>query len=307
MRHKYAFVFPGQGSQKLGKLDLLYNQYSCVQEKFNQASDILGYNVYKFLVNSGQDELSKIELSSPIILTIGVSFYDLAKKIYGIEPAVLAGHSLGEYTALTCAGFLSFEDTLKLVVYRAKLARKICMQTHGVMGIVFHPIKDVERICKKMRAANNNIWISCYNSPTQACVVGEERVVNEFKKMVSNIGIKVKIMKNNAPFHSGMMKDCMTDLGTYIEGIQINKPNKTVLSDVYAKPYTLSNFKSNLVSQFIYPVQWMEVINKCQKLNIDTFLEMSSVSILSRLINETDSSLNTIGLYQPDQINKLLQ
>ena len=285
---KFAFIFPGQSSQRKGMLLELYQESQTVKQTFTEASEILGYNVADTCFNDDSNRLMDIAVSAPIILTTGVAAYRHIQKHYSIKPMLAAGHSLGEYTALTCAGVLSFEQALPLVTYRSELAKRVMSEHSGVMSVIFKISEsEVEELCKQMRRSGAQVWISCYNSDQQVCVAGRVEDIAVLEKQAKLLGASFKRLVGNAPYHTPLMRDAVEELRGFLQGCTISAPRYPIVSNVSMQPYTEFSTIENLLLQLQHPVKWHHTIQYITKQNTDTFIELGSGQILTRLLGAT--------------------
>ncbi len=303
---RITYIFPGQGSQRTGIFSELYQESNLIRETFQEASEMLGYDVHNVCMTYDKVKLSNIAISSPIILTLGVAAYRHITQEYKLKPAFMAGHSLGEYTALTCAGCFSFKQALDLVQFRAQLAQKTMQETNGIMVVVYNiDSYKVERLCLDMRKSGCDVWISCYNSNKQVCVVGKENNISIFEKHVNKEGASAKRMNSNAPFHSPLMNSVTGELKAYLEDMTIAEPNCTIFSNYYTKPYSKENAVNNLVQQFVSPVMWVDSVNRIIRQNIDAFIELGAGNILKDLIHAIDPTCLMLGYEKSEDREKI--
>ncbi|WP_020619072.1 ACP S-malonyltransferase [Paenibacillus daejeonensis] len=306
---KFAFIFPGQSSQRKGMLLELYQESNTVRQTFTEASEILGYNIADICFNDDTGRLMDIAVSAPVILTAGVATYRHIHRHYSMKPMIAAGHSLGEYTALTCAGMLAFEQALPLVTYRSELAKRVMAEHSGVMSVIFKISEsEVEGLCKQMRRSGAQVWISCYNSDQQVCVAGRERDVATLEKQAKRLGASYKRLDGNAPYHTPLMRDAVEELRGFLQGCTITTPRYPVVSNVSTQPYTEFSTIENLLLQLQHPVKWHHTIQYITKQNTDTFVELGSGQILTRLLGSTapdvqafsyETSVSRAGLPAP--------
>jgi len=291
---KLAFLFPGQGSQYVGMGKAMYDKYPLVKQIFEEANDILGYNISKICFEGGIEELTKTEITQPAILTVSFSAYQVYMKEIGITPVFCAGHSLGEYSALTCSGALKFSDALKIVSLRGRFMQEAVASDVGIMAAVDGIERDiVEKTCKSIYESEKSlIGIACFNSPKQIVVSGEKKSFEIFKEKLGIIGAKIVLLKVSAPFHSSMMCSAATKLNEVLVKYEYSDLNWPVISNVTAKPYfSKDDIVYNLLIQMTEPVRWQESIIYLHEQGVDVCVEMGPQSVLKDLMKQITNSI----------------
>lgn len=304
---KCAFVFPGQSSQRKGMLAELYKESNIVRHTYEEASDIVGYNVATMSFEGKKEMLSDISISAPLILTASVASFRHLLDMTEIYPSMMAGHSLGEYSALTCANVFTLEKALPLVIFRSDIAQKIASESEGVMTVIFNiSLMEIEEMCKKMRIKGRKVWISNNNSVNQVCVVGKECDVELVEIKASKNGALYKRIKGNAPYHSPMMDSVVEELVDFLSGCQINVPEYPVIASCSVRPYHLDIVIKNLSKQLTTPVKWFQTIDYIKRQNTNIIIELGSGQVLSRLINSTEVEVQSFSYETYEDRKQLL-
>lgn len=283
---KVAIMFPGQGSQYIGMGKSLCDEFSVAREVFGEANDVLGYDLKKICFEGGLSELNSVSNMLPAILTASVAAFRVYLREVGKIPCFLAGHSLGEYSALTCGGMLTFSQALKLVRLRSELAVEVANKQDGTMTIVEKIDREtIERECLKASREGQIASVSCYNSDTQFAISGHRDAVMRAEDSLLEIGALVTPLMNGAPFHSMLMKDASEKLKAELEKYSYKKPVWPVMSNVTAKPYEGPEaVAQNLVAQLIQPVRWVEIMDYFRAYGVEAVIEVGPQSVLKNLL-----------------------
>ncbi|MBO0993812.1 ACP S-malonyltransferase [Bacillus sp. SD088] len=304
---KMAYMFAGQNSERLGMLGDLYRESRVVRDTFAEASEVLRYDVAQVCFGEDSDFLHQAAVSAPIIVMAHVATYRHITDQYKFKPSLMAGHSLGEYGALTCAGVLPFSDVLTLVTHRAKLADRIAAEKAGVMTVVYQfPISESEKICQALRAEGRSVWIGCYNSHEQATISGKAADITELEWYVANKGGAYKRLMGKSSFHCPLLQDITDEFAEVIQGVEICSPSIPVISNYTVMPHTIDNIYDNLIQHLVAPVRWQETISYIKRQHVELLIELGSGMILTNLINQGDEELQALS-YEIDkaQINEM--
>jgi [acyl-carrier-protein] S-malonyltransferase len=291
-----VFVYPGQGSQFTGMGKSMYDQNARAKELFEKANDILGFRITDIMFSGSDDELKQTKVTQPAIFLHSV----ILSKIWGklFTPGMVAGHSLGEFSALTAADALSFEDGLILVSQRAHAMQKACeLQPSTMAAIIGLPDETVENVCKEIR--DEIVVCANYNCPGQIAVSGSEAGIDIVCKKLTEAGAKRALkLKVGGAFHSPFMEPARAELAEAIESTVINKPVCPIYQNYTALPsIDPEEIKENLIAQLTAPVKWTQTVRNMIADGADHFVELGPGKILQGLILKIDNSV-TAESYQ---------
>lgn len=309
---KVAFLFPGQGSQKVGMVHDLYEKYDFVKELIHEADETLGFSISKLMFEGPDEELMKTEYTQPAILTASVAVYKVLEH-YGLKPDVVAGHSLGEYSALVAAGAMSFADAVKTVHLRGKFMQEAVPLGEGAMAAVIGltPEKIVE-ICGSVSTEDSSVQAVNFNCPGQVVIAGATEAVEKACVALKEAGAKRAIMlKVSAPFHSTLMKPAAIRLKEVLDTIEIHDTTIPVVANVNAKEETKADeIRANLVEQADHPVHWEESIRNMIDAGVDYTVEVGPGTVLSgfmRKINKEIPSIHAEDAQTAEEVVKALK
>lgn len=275
-----AFLFPGQGSQEVGMGKEIYESIPKSKELLDITKDILGYDLKDLMFNGPIEQLTETQFAQPAIYTCSAMYLEKAKS-EGIDYAYVAGHSLGEYSALYAAGVVSFEDGLRLVANRGKIMSE--QNNKGTMVAILGLTE--EELSKYM---NSQVVMANLNSKTQIVISGTNEGINEVEKAlkdkIDSEEIKFKRLKVSAAFHSPQMMDVADQMRIEIENISMNNPKCYLVSNVTGKASNnLSEIQSNLIKQITGQVRWYDSIMELKLLNVDKYYEVGNGEVLKKL------------------------
>lgn len=259
-----AIVFPGQGSQSVGMLADLALQYPNVKAVFNQASDILGYDLWQLTQAGPAAQLDQTQYTQPALLAAGYAVWQILQMHYpALKPALLAGHSLGEYTALVCAHAITFADGIKLVAARGSYMQEAVPEGIGAMGaIIGLDEATVASLCHETAQANEVLAPANFNSPGQVVVAGHKAAVERVLAAAKSAKAKLTVLLPvSVPSHCALMKPAAEKLATMLNATPIAVPHIPVVSNVDAAIYTSPDaIREGLTRQLYLPVRWVEII-----------------------------------------------
>ena len=288
---KFAFVFPGQGSQSRGMMNG-YADFAVVRDTFTEASDVLNQDIWQ-LVSEGSDaELNATVNTQPVMLTAGVAVYRAWQSQNGAAPAMMAGHSLGEYTALVAAGALSFADALPLVRYRAECMQQAVPEgVGGIAAILGLEDEAVRAVC--IEGAQGEVLEAVnYNSPGQVVIAGNRAAVERGMELARARGAKRAIMlPMSVPSHCSLLKGAAEQLRAYLVDVDINAPLIPVLHNADVAAYSDGDqIRDALVRQLYSPVRWVETVLEFGRMGITHNVECAPGRVLAGLNKRIDTN-----------------
>ena len=290
-----AYVFPGQGAQFPGMGKPLYDGSSLAREMFHKANKILGFDISKIMFEGTADELKATKVTQPAIFLHSVI---LAATIEGFKPEMAAGHSLGEFSALTVAKSLKFEDALRLVSIRAQAMQKCCESNPGTMAAIIGLSDDaVEKICAQVNERGGIVIPANYNCEGQLVISGRVDSVLEACTMLTAAGARRALpLKVGGAFHSPLMEAARQELAEAIEGTAFSEPICPIYQNVDAMPHTHPDeIKKNLLKQLISPVRWAASVRNMIADGATSFTELGPGDVLQGLIRKTDPAVTISG------------
>ncbi|AOU98103.1 [acyl-carrier-protein] S-malonyltransferase [Acidihalobacter yilgarnensis] len=291
-----AAVFPGQGSQSIGMLAALSDKYPQVRETFQEASDCLGYDLWSLVQNGPEGELGQTAVTQPAMLAAGVAVWRAWEEEGGCRPEVMAGHSLGEYTALVCAGALSFGDAVRVVAERGRLMQSAVPEGEGAMAAILGLTDDqVVALCTKA-ATGEIIEAVNFNAPGQVVVAGHAAAVARLMALATDAGAKRVIpLSVSVPSHCALMRPAAESFGTVLRGVTLSAPRVPVIHNADVVSYTdPASIADALVRQLYSPVRWVETIEGFADEGIRIVFEFGPGKVLSGLNKRIDRSLKVI-------------
>ncbi|BAP58806.1 ACP S-malonyltransferase [Candidatus Tachikawaea gelatinosa] len=295
----FGMVFPGQGSQHIGMLSQLISKYPEVQETFDEASSILdNKDLWQLVQNGPREELNKTINTQPALLSASVAIFKILKK-KKIIPQIMAGHSLGEYSALVCAKVLSFHNAIKLIKIRSELMENAVPKGTGLMmAIIGLEKKIVQKLCLENKKKQEIVEISNFNSPYQIVISGNKESVKKTGIACKNIGAKhIVQLPISIPSHCSLMKPIAKKFSQYLKKVDFYPPKIPVINNV---DVTIENdvniIRKNLARQLYKPVRWIEIVQFITKKNIEKILEIGPKKVLNKLIVSITNSIETISI-----------
>ena len=292
-----AFVFPGQGAQFTGMGKDLYDNYPLAKELFEKANDILGFRITDIMFNGTDEELKQTKVTQPAVFLHSV----ISALCLGddFKPEMVAGHSLGEFSALVSAGAISFEDGLKLVYARAMTMQKACEAAPSTMAaIIGLPDEKVEEICAEVNKEGHVCVPANFNCPGQLVISGNIEAINEACEKLKAAGAKRALpLKVGGAFHSPLMQPAKDELQVAIENTQFSTPRCPVYQNVDGKPYTEpADIKANLIAQLTSAVKWTSCVLNMVADGADDFTECGPGKVLQGMIPRIAKNVTAHGI-----------
>ena len=281
-----AYIFPGQGSQFTGMCHDLFLKYDTIKPLFAKAEEILEFDISKIMFEGSKEELIQTKVTQPAIFIHSMAILKILGESF--KPDLVAGHSLGEFSALVAAGVLNYEDVLKLVSIRAKAMQKSCEKTNGTMAAILALDNNViEKICKDVEGV---VVAANYNCPGQVVISGELNAVKLACEKLSDAGARrALLLPVGGAFHSELMIDAKEELSLAIEKATFSDPICPIYQNVNAKADTsVEKIKENLISQLTSPVKWNQSIDQMIKNGTTQFIEIGPGKVLQGLIKKID-------------------
>ena len=292
-----AFVFPGQGSQVGGMGKNLYDNNETAKELFDKANEVLGYRITDIMFAGSDEQLKETKVTQPAVFLHSV----ISALCMGdaFKPDMVAGHSLGEFSALVAAGALSFEDGLKLVYARAMAMQKACEVAPGTMAaIIGLPDEKVEEICQEVSKEGKVVIPANYNCPGQLVISGDKEGIEEACEKLKAAGAKRALpLKVGGAFHSPLMQPAKDELQKAIEATTVNTPQCPVYQNVDGKPYTdAANIKANLIAQLTSSVRWTTTVQNMIADGATDFTECGPGKALQGMIGRISKEVTVHGI-----------
>ena len=285
-----AYIFPGQGSQFTGMCHDLFLKYDTIKPLFTKAEEILEFDISKIMFEGSKEELTQTKVTQPAIFIHSMAILKILGRSF--QPDFVAGHSLGEFSALVASGVLSYEDGLKLVSIRAKAMQKSCEKTNGTMAAILALENNViEEVCEEVQGI---VVAANYNCPGQVVISGELSAVKTACAKLSEAGARrALLLPVGGAFHSELMIHAKDELSSAINQTSFNTPICPIYQNVNGKPEILvEKIKENLISQLTSPVKWTQSINKMLEDGCRDFIEIGPGKVLQGLIKKINRDTN---------------
>jgi [acyl-carrier-protein] S-malonyltransferase len=296
-----AIVFPGQGSQSIGMLSELAASYPLVSETFTQASDVLGYDLWKLSQDGPKDELNRTDRTQPAMLAAGVAVWRVWQQENGALPGVMAGHSLGEYSALVCAGAMEFSDAVSLVEERGRCMQSAVPAGVGAMAAILGlDDETVADVCN--RAAENEVVSPVnFNSPGQVVIAGNAGAVQRAIGLAKEAGAKRALpLAVSVPSHCSLMQPAAEQFAERLAQTSINTPSIPVIQNVDAARHDQPDaIRENLEKQLFRPVQWVLSVRNMGGQGVTRIIEAGPGKVLAGLCKRIDKSIANAAVFDP--------
>jgi len=304
---KFAFVFPGQGSQAVGMLNA-FADVAVVRETVQEASDALGQDLAKLIAEGPLEELNLTTNTQPVMLTAAYATYRAWQAAGGPAPAIAAGHSLGEYTALVAAGALAFRDAVPLVRFRAQAMQEaVPVGEGGMAAILGLSDEDVRAVCVEASAVGVVEAVN-FNAPAQVVIAGHKAAVERACELAKAKGAKRALtLPVSAPFHSSLLKPASDRLREYLTGVEISAPRFPVINNIdVAVVSDPAAIKDALVRQAAGPVRWVESVQAMARDGVTHLFECGPGKVLAGLTRRIDSTLTGSAVFDPASLAEAL-
>jgi len=301
--NKIGIVFPGQGSQSIGMLSDIAKEFSEVEKIYAEASQVLGYDLWQLVQQGPSEELDKTIHTQPALLAASWAIWQIIKNnAPTIKPVLLAGHSLGEYTALVCAEALSFKEAIRLVAARGQYMQEaVPVGEGGIAAIVGLDDAVVQKICEQSVISNDVLTPANFNSPGQVVIAGTKLAVERAIVLAKEKGARLaKLLPVSVPSHCALMKPAADRLSQLLATLSIQAPSLPILNNVDVVVYQQGDdIRSGLVRQLYSPVRWVETI---QKFAVEQIIECGPGKVLSGLIKRISPD---VSLFHTADLNSL--
>lgn len=308
MPQPLAFVFPGQGSQHLAMLAELAAEYSIIQETFAEASDVLGYDLWALTQNGPEADLNQTDRTQPALLTAGVALWRLWQQQGGVQPVMMAGHSLGEYTALVCAGAIGFKDAVNLVKLRGEFMQQAVPAGTGAMAAILGLADDAIQAACEAAAGDEVVSPVNFNCPGQVVIAGNKAAVERAIEGCKAAGAKRAIpLPVSVPSHCVLMKPAAEQMATELKNIEIKLPSIPVVQNFTARvPSCVDELIENLLAQLYSPVLWTDSVRSMIEQGIERTVECGPGKVLSGLNKKVQRSLVVAAINDSAGLEKAL-
>ena len=303
-----AFVFPGQGSQSLGMLKDLAAAYPEVKQTFDEASAALGYDLWQIVQDGPEEKLNSTDITQPAMLAAGVATWRVWQAQGGATPSMMAGHSLGEYTALVCAGAMGFADAIKVVSQRGKFMQEAVPAGVGAMAAILGLDDDVVRAVCAEAAQNEVVQAVNFNSPGQVVVAGNKNAVDRAVTLAKDKGAKrAVVLPVSVPSHCDLMKPAAEKLAAVLAGVAIQAPTIPVVNNAdVAMPTDADAIRDALKRQLFSPVRWVESVQKMAAEGADRLVECGPGKVLVGLNKRIDKTMAADAVFDADTLQAAL-
>lgn len=308
-QHNLAFVFPGQGSQSVGMLAQLAGTYPVVKDTFAEASAVLGFDLWDLVANGPDADLNKTQNTQPAMLAAGVAVWRVWCEQSQVRPAFMAGHSLGEYTALVCSGAMAFADAIRLVAERGRLMQEAVPAGVGAMAAIIG-LDDQQVVEGCAEAANGQVVAAAnYNAPGQVVIAGETAAVERAMETLKAKGAKRALpLPVSVPSHCLLMQTAAEQLDQVLQTLDVKQPEVTLIhnADVQSHPQA-DELRLALKQQLFMPVRWVECVTAMHAQGVTQFVECGPGKVLLGLNKRIAAEASHASLFDNDSLNAVLE
>lgn len=299
-----VFLFPGQGSQYVGMGKELCEDFAIARQTFEEANEVLGYDLLSLCFSGGLEELTKTENTQPAILTMSVAAHRVFMQEVGLVPEYVAGHSLGEYSALVSAGALEFADAVRLVHLRGKFMQEAVPIDAGAMMAVMKVRKEViEEVCHRVSTKEEIVVLANCNSDQQLVISGHKKAVERAGEELSTLGATVKFLTVSAPFHSPLMQPAAERMHVELKRCTFGKMHWPVISNVTALPYqSTEHVLHNLTRQITHPVRWHESMEYLASQGVIQAIELGPKTVLKNILKNSFPQIEVLNFDNQEKL-----
>jgi len=304
----FAFVFPGQGSQSVGMLADIADTYPVVKETFANASEILGKDLWHLVQEGPEEALNSTQNTQPAMLAAGVALWRVWDDEGGPMPTFVAGHSLGEYTALTCAGALRFEDAVAIVAERGRLMQEAVPEGKGAMAAILGLEDDQVRSVCEQAAQGEVVAAVNFNSPGQVVIAGQRNAVDRAVALATELGAKRAVaLPVSVPSHCSLMKPAAEQLASKLQAIEIGAPRIATIHNVDASvAKDPAKIRDKLCQQLYRPVLWVDSVRFMIDEGVSTIVECGPGKVLAGLCKRISREVNALPFYDAATLEKAI-
>ncbi|MCP5108401.1 MAG: ACP S-malonyltransferase [bacterium] len=296
---RIVFLFPGVGSQHVGMGKALYDDFNIFRETLEEAGDVLGMDMAELCFSPAKKkELDRLENAQLALVAVSVATFRVYMQESGVKPRYCMGHSLGEYSALCCAGVIRFPDTLMLVKERGSVVNQVAAAVNGTMAWVINlDSKVVEGVCRDAFKKGREVHVSAFDSPHQTSISGVTEALMSVARELENKGAIVYPLRLSGPFHSPIMKEAAERMAAILGLYKYENPRCSVIANRDALPYKdARSVVENLALQLMQPIQWRESVNYILEQGVDIGIEIGSRKVLKFLVEKNTPSVRAFAL-----------
>ena len=305
---KIAFVFPGVGSQYSGMCESLYSNFKIFKDTIDEASDILHTDMSDLMLAENKAKsLSELTNAQCALVAAGYATFRVFMSELGILPDYCMGHSLGEYSALCCAGMISYSDALNLVTTRGKIITEASKKLNGTMvWVVNVQAETVNNLCAEVRAEGMEVYVSAYDSSTQTAISGSKEAIEHIAPLLEKLGAIMYPLKLSGPFHSPLMQEAAAKMQKELENCTYSEGNFKVVANYNAKPYEgFQQIPDYLMKQLVNPIHWKQSLDFLIEQNVIHTVEMGPKSVLKFLIEQNTNKIVPFSLNEARNVEEL--